>query len=64
MSSTASSEFTPFSPICDETYKKALMRRLEQNAAVVISSSDCPACDEAKSILEENKVGYKEIVLD
>ena len=40
------------------------MKRLEQTRALVISTTVCPACTKAKSILDRNSVEYKEISLD
>ena len=55
---------SPFSPLCNDSYKDILMKRLEQNKALVISTTVCPACVRAKNLLDRNSVAYKEIHLD
>ena len=55
---------SPFSEICEEKYKEVLMKRLETTRALVISTTVCPACTKAKSLLERNNIEYKEIPLD
>ena len=53
-----------FSDICKEQYREILEKRLEENRALVISTSVCPACTKAKNILDRNEVQYREIKLD
>ena len=55
---------SPFNAICQEQYKAVLMKRLEQKRALVISTTVCPACTKAKSLLERNNIDYMEISLD
>ena len=53
-----------FSDICKDQYRKILEERLEKTRALVISTTVCPACTKAKSILDRNNVQYAEISLD
>ena len=55
---------SPFSEICQDQYREILQKRLEQNRALVISTTVCPACTKAKNLLERNNIEYKEISLD
>jgi len=55
---------SPFSDICRDEYREILHERLGQTRALVISTTVCPACTKAKTLLERNNVDYREISLD
>ena len=47
-----------FSDICKDQYKDILQKRLDKTRALVISTTVCPACTKAKTILDRNNVEY------
>ena len=55
---------SPFSDICRDEYRQILQKRLGETRALVISTTVCPACTKAKSLLDRNNVDYREISLD
>ena len=50
--------------MCKEQYKTLLKDLMAENTATVFSSSYCPYCPKAKELLERNKVGFTEVILD
>ena len=64
MSSEGPVGSNPFSSICKQQYLDILMERLASKRALVISTTVCPACTKAKSILDRNNVEYSEVTLD
>ncbi len=51
-------------PICKEEYKEMLAKKMEEKPALVISTTYCPYCNKAKSLLNRYGIGHNEMMLD
>ena len=55
---------SPFSPMCSEQYRDALMQRLKDEKALIFTNTTCGPCQRAKAILNINDIKFNEIPLD
>ena len=51
-------------PVCKEEYANKLKQMMEEKAALVISTTYCPYCNKAKSLLNRYNIEHQELVLD
>ncbi len=51
-------------PLCKQEYADKLKKMMEEKPALVISTTYCPYCNKAKSLLNRYNIGTQELVLD
>lgn len=51
-------------PVCKEEYAQALKQKLAEKTGLVVSTTYCPYCNKAKSLLDRNSIEHSELVLD
>ena len=51
-------------PVCKEEYSTMLRQKIAEKAALVISTTYCPYCNKAKSLLNRNGIEHNELMLD
>lgn len=51
-------------PICKEQYANMLKQKMEEKVALVISTTYCPYCNKAKSLLNRYGITHSEMMLD
>ena len=51
-------------PVCKPEYADQLKKMMEEKPGLVISTTYCPYCNKAKSLLNRYNIGHQELVLD
>ena len=51
-------------PICKDEYAQYLKEKVTQKPGFVVSTTYCPYCNKAKSLLDKYGVAHDELVLD
>ena len=51
-------------PVCKEEYKAMIEKKMEEQPALVISTTYCSYCNKAKSLLKRYNIGHTEYMLD
>ena len=51
-------------PVCKEEYAEMLRQKMSEKAGLVISTTYCPYCNKAKSLLNRYNIQHSEMMLD
>lgn len=51
-------------PVCKEEYANMIKAKLQEKAGLIISTTYCPYCNKAKSLLDRYNIEHQDIVLD
>jgi glutaredoxin len=51
-------------PVCKDEFKALLEKKMEDQPALVISTTYCPYCKKAKALLNRYGIGHNEMMLD
>lgn len=51
-------------PICKQEYASMLQDKMQEQPALVVSTTYCPYCNKAKALLNRYGIGHSELMLD